>query len=70
MLDEYDEPFAKSWQIKPSSNIAIMKEQARVSIDERGLTYAKDWIVEKLDKMASFLKKLKVTRVEQSGMIN
>jgi len=57
-LDEYGAPYARIWHSKLGSTVLIRRRQLEFSMDERGVSLAKKWIITKLENHIEFLQKL------------
>lgn len=61
------QPYGRVWHSKPGSTSKIRKQQLIASLNQTGLQWTKNWICQKLQNQADFLKDLKKHRTEKHG---
>lgn len=59
-------PVGRIWHSKLGSTTKIRKHQLIASLNEVGVKYVKEWIVQKIENQIEFLKRLKKHRASQS----
>lgn len=69
-LDYFGNPYGRVWHSKLGSTTLIRRKQLEVSIGEKGLNLAKEWITDKIDNQIDFLKSLKNSRSKKESRIN
>jgi len=65
ILDKYKQPVGYLFPTKPSSTIAIWKQQIAISLSSEGLQFAKAWIEEKVKVRIEFLQKIANRRTDK-----
>ena len=63
-------PYGRVWHTKLGSTTRIRKRQLEVSLDQRGLEAIKEWLGQKLNNQATFLKDLKKHRSALSDTLD
>lgn len=55
ILNRFGFPVGRFISSKPSSTSLIQKNQLKASLDEKGMEFVKEWVVEKLDRQSKFI---------------
>lgn len=69
-LDEFGDPYGRVWHSKLGSTVLIRRKQLEISVLEKGLEFAKEWTVVKLDNQIDFLKRLSRPREDKAEKLN
>lgn len=64
VLDRSGEPVGRFWHSKFGSITTIRRNQLELNINEKGLDYAKEWVINKLDNQIEFCKELAKNRTK------
>jgi CRISPR-associated protein Cas1 len=62
ILDRGGEPVGRFWHSKFGSITTIRRNQLQLNIDEKGLDFTKEWIVNKMDNQIDFCKEIAKNR--------
>jgi len=69
VLENDGTPVGRFWHSRPGSTSKIRKQQLETSLNEKGLSWVKEWLTGKLDNQTAFLKNLKKNRASKSEQI-
>jgi CRISPR-associated protein Cas1 len=68
--DSSGQPIGRFWHAKLGSTTNIRKKQLAASLDERGLEWTVDWLVEKLERQATLLESLRKHRAKYQELLS
>ncbi|UBM60791.1 CRISPR-associated endonuclease Cas1 [Marinilongibacter aquaticus] len=69
-IEQHGKPIGRVWHSKLGSTTKIRKAQLQASLNERGLTWVKGWLIQKMENQRNFIQDLKKHRATMADYLD